>query len=102
MQAAQKIVLVISAKLRRIGVTGQATPQAETNSSMENMDIEASIAPLPGEVMAVMAGSEECQQESMDVFRIMLHTKYIFRHQVGGLNCVGLNLEQYASEKQIS
>lgn len=61
MQAAQKLVSVICAKLQRFGVTGQAAPQAKTNPSKENVDIEASLAPLTGEVLAVMVNSRECQ-----------------------------------------
>lgn len=62
MQAAQKLVSVICAKLQRFGVTGQAAPQAKTNPSKENVDIEASLAPLTGEVLAVMVNSRECQE----------------------------------------
>ncbi|CAB1351748.1 unnamed protein product [Coregonus sp. 'balchen'] len=76
MQAAQKLVSVICAKLRRFGFTGQAAPQAKTNPSKENVDIEASLASLTGEVMAVMVNSGECQegeQGTMDALREIAH-----------------------------
>ncbi|XP_036814012.1 uncharacterized protein LOC110500882 isoform X2 [Oncorhynchus mykiss] len=90
MQAAQKLVSVICAKLRRFGITGQAAPQAKTNPSKENVDIEASLAPLTGEVMAVMVNSRECQggeQGTMDVLREITHKVNVLasRDSVGGL-----------------
>ncbi|XP_064796688.1 uncharacterized protein LOC135516358 [Oncorhynchus masou masou] len=90
MQAAQKLVSVICAKLRRFGITGQAAPQAKTNPSKEIVDIEASLAPLTGEVMAVMVNSRECQggeQGTMDVLREITHKVNVLasRDSVGGL-----------------
>ncbi|XP_052315402.1 uncharacterized protein LOC118391940 isoform X1 [Oncorhynchus keta] len=96
-QAAQKLVSVICAKLRSFGITGQAAPQAKTNPSKENVDIEASLAPLTGEVMAVMVNSRECQggeQGTMDVLREITHKVNVLASR----DSVGL-LEDSLAEK---